>query len=721
MAEKNRFAAIWTALLAAACALMAVHPEHEGDAFWHMSLGRAVLAHHARTVPEPLALPAFTSPAVVPEWLWGVITYGLHHVGSWPALVALVALLAAGAAVLSARLAAAFAKDVGPGATALVTGLAVGAVMGRVRLRPEAAGVVLIPAFLLVALRYADAEGKQRVRFGAALVGLELLWAQLHGSFVLAPALFACVVAPAILRDRDAADRRNVHAGTAAALVVGLFTSAYGFGLPMYLAAHARGDAARHVDDMVATSWAAFNPGESLDNPFGVMLIALWLIGGAGMIAARRVFGRALALAILGGVLAVNAVRFVPIASLLALPLAAEGAVALAALLPDRVWWRWIGAAIGACGLALGARGVAKLHGPFGKIGPAEGVHPLAAAAFLRGLPPGGAVLSVYNAGGALGFLLEGRARTYVDGRTPLHFDDTDFGVARDVFRYPDVLARAIRRFGATAVVVNRNAPVCGKLPPGWVPAVVEAHYTTWVRGEDGRAVKALAPCGGSFVREDACANGAEAFDREIGDLVAAGRKDFAGYLRAERILRCGGPLGEIPAVLPARAMARMYLAQRDAVEAAWLLRAGDVRRAVDVVEAAVRDGDPGAVAVIAPALAGDAVPAARARAVLEAAVARMDDAAPPELRALLALACAADEDAACARFHAVRAAARGSKQAVPALLWLRTHGDARGQADAAAWLEVLAREVKESPAVVPTGVPAVVPTVTPSAMPDGG
>jgi len=32
-----------------------------------MSVGRAVLAHHARTVPEPLALPSVT--AVVPELL----------------------------------------------------------------------------------------------------------------------------------------------------------------------------------------------------------------------------------------------------------------------------------------------------------------------------------------------------------------------------------------------------------------------------------------------------------------------------------------------------------------------------------------------------------------------------------------------------------------------------------------------------------------------------
>src|SRR5262249_977861 len=143
------------------------------------------------------------------------------------------------------------------------------------------------------------------------------------------------------------------------------------------------------------------------------------------------------------------------------------------------------------------------------------------------------------------------------------------------VFRYPDALARAVRRFGATAIVLNRSAPTCGKLPAGWVPAVVEPFYSTWVRAGAGAELTALAPCGKSFLRENACIGGAEALDREIRDL---GRSDFAGYLRAERILRCGGPLDEVPRALPARALSREYLAQRDAAEAAWLIRVGDVR-----------------------------------------------------------------------------------------------------------------------------------------------
>jgi uncharacterized membrane protein YccF (DUF307 family) len=699
-APSPRFAAIWTAVLAAGCAAMTVHPEHEADAFWHLSLGRAVLAAGRRTIPEPLALPAFTSPAVVPEWLWGVITYAAHRAGSWPALVALTMLLAAAAAYFATKLVAALAPRAGHGAAALCTGLAMGAAMGRVRLRPEAVGVVLIPAFLLLALRYAEADGKRRLRLGAALAVLEVLWAQLHGSFVLAPLLFAVGAAPAVVRDRAVPERRSVHLAVAFALVAGLCTSAFGLDLAGYLAAHARGDAARHVDDMIAPTWAAFNPAEALDNPYGTVLVLLWLLGAAGMLHARRVPAQALALAILGAPLALDAIRFMPIAALLALPLAAEGTAALASILPDpaRPEWRWAGAALGLAGLVIGARPIDRVHGPLGRIGPAEGVHPVGAATFLRGQPAGGAVLSVYNAGGSLGFLLAGHARTYVDGRTPLYFDDTDFAVSRDVFRHPDALARAVRRFGATALVLNRNAPVCAKVPEGFVPAFVEAHYTTFVPAGAAPPLAAVAPCGPGFLRPKACEGGA--LDEEIRRLAALGETPFVRYLRAERILRCGGALDEIPRLLPSRAEARLYLPQRDALEIAWRLRIGDAAGAVDLAEAGVRDGDANAVAAIAPALAGDAVPAGRARAVLEAAVERMDDAAPPDLRALLALACAAENDARGARLHGVRAAAAGSRQALPVLVWLRQHGDsARARADAAAWIDLLAAEAKPPPA----------------------
>ena len=86
----------WALALACVSAALAFHPVHEADAFWHLSLGRAVLANHARVVPEISAFPAFSDDVVVPEWLWGIATYGLHQLGGYPLLNALVMGLAEG-------------------------------------------------------------------------------------------------------------------------------------------------------------------------------------------------------------------------------------------------------------------------------------------------------------------------------------------------------------------------------------------------------------------------------------------------------------------------------------------------------------------------------------------------------------------------------------------------------------------------------------------------
>jgi hypothetical protein len=68
--------------LGAASVAVTVHPVHESDPFWQMTLGRGVLAHGARTFAEPVAFGDFTNPAVVPEWLFSVATYVLYTAGT---------------------------------------------------------------------------------------------------------------------------------------------------------------------------------------------------------------------------------------------------------------------------------------------------------------------------------------------------------------------------------------------------------------------------------------------------------------------------------------------------------------------------------------------------------------------------------------------------------------------------------------------------------------
>ena len=72
------FSPIWNARLGAVVAALCVHPFYETDVYWHLALGRAVLRHHARVVPEPMAIPWAGDVCVASEWLWEVVASLLH-------------------------------------------------------------------------------------------------------------------------------------------------------------------------------------------------------------------------------------------------------------------------------------------------------------------------------------------------------------------------------------------------------------------------------------------------------------------------------------------------------------------------------------------------------------------------------------------------------------------------------------------------------------------
>lgn len=704
---------LWTGILVVAAAAQTVHPDHEADTFWHLSLGRVILVERSRVFPEPLALPAFTSSTVEPQWLWDLATYLLFVAGSWPALAAFSALLAGIVAFLCTRLVESVRPDLPTGAFALVTSLAAASVIARLRLRPEAAGLIFLLTFLLLSFRIARSSPRRSLIPSIALLATVVLCAQIHGTFALAPAVYLGVIAPIAVRELPghAPQRRQrllVCAGTFVLLCAALATSAYGLDVAHYISAHSGSDSVQFVQEMRSTTWNVFDPSRFTSNPFGVLLLSLWSIGVVGMLASRKIFVSSLALALLGALVAFDAIRFVAVGALLSVPLAAEGASVTSSVLPRQRLWPWVGAGVGAFCVAISIRVIHIEHGPIGSIGPAEGQHPLVAGRFLRTLSQGGRVLSAYNASGSLGHMLAGHSRVYVDGRTPLYFDDTDFGISREVFTHPDALARGIDRFGATALVMERSLRVCRRVPADWVAAVVESKYTTFVPEGRAPALSAIAPCGRDYLAKNACDH-VDALDADIARLESLGPSPFVRYLKAERILRCGGALDQVASLIPSRRDARQFMSARDGAEIAYLLRRGDVASAAKVVATAVGD-DPSVVGHIANAVAQGALPATQARALLQEAIDKLADDTPPDLRAVLALTCAAEQDAACARFHGLRAAARGSRQSMPVLVWLRDHDPTpRGRADAAAWFSVLAAEIKREQAASPSTSPSAV------------
>lgn len=688
---------LWMASLGTCSAAVTVHPVHESDPFWQMTLGRAVLASGARTFPEPVAFSEFTNPAVVPEWLWAVSTYVLHQLWGWPALAFLLGFAAMAAALAVWKLARAYAGDAPTAAIALVALLGLVLVSSRMRLRPQAAFMVLLPLFVLFAHRYEQASERARIRAGVALVALEVLWAQLHGSFVLGPAILGLVIAPRLWAERTQAAWR-CHAVVLLGVTAALFTSAHGLETIGYVLAHSGGDAALHMQDMRPPSWASLDPTAS---PYAAAYLSLWALALAGAITDRRIDLGGLGLALLGVALLATASRFFAAAGLLAIPLAARGVSALSAAYARRtVRLPAFVAVCTAAGLFVWAGWITgHLYGPLGRTGLAIHAHPRAATAFLANAPDGARVLSSMSASGPLGYWLEGHVRTYLDARTPLYFDDTDFGVARELFAHADALERGIAHFEPWAVVVERDTTACRSMEDlddeGWVPVVIEARFTTFIpsdrAGESGAlALEALAPCGAAYLAANACREDGTAFGRDLVRLTSLADGAFAAYLAAEHALGCRGEPEIAARLLPPRDEAFSFEQAHVNLAGRLALARGDFPRALALLGPRARAGDVQALNALGAAMpARTGAPAFRG--VLEDAMSAWGDTAPPELRSNLALLCTTLEDAECARFHGLRAAARGMHRVVPVLQWLtENHPDERTRRDATRWIETL-------------------------------
>jgi hypothetical protein len=680
----------WRAALTLVAAILSLHPLTDVDSFWHLTLGRAVVAAHARTVVEPVAMAPFTDRCVAAEWLWEAWTWLCYRAGGYALLSWLVAACAAACAWTTSGLACA-ARTVEAerrfGAPLVVTTLTLMALLSRMVLRPQAAYLVLLPWFVTLSLALAAApEPHRRWRLGASLVAIELVWAQLHGSFILGPLVFAAVaLGEGTIRDRST---RPVALGVLLGLGVASLTSAHGPAILIYVLEHSGGDAVRHIGDMMAPNWGTLNP----ISPYALGWWGLVLLAITGTAAARHIWWTGWALAALGAALFATATRFFDAAAILTVPLAVRGLDALGVV----VTWRRAGPALAtATSLALFAWFaplVQTWYGPTGRTGVDEARLPLVAAAYLLTAPPGN-VLSTYEPGGPLGFFLYGRDRTFVDGRTPLYFDDSDYAVARELWYDEGALQRGLVRYQIRYAVAPRESALCMNLKSRWDIATVEGDFTTFVpRGTTTAPLTHLLPCGQELLPPNACAD-YDATVAELERLSSLRPSPLWSIVRSDLGARC-----DRPAPLPARADAWAYDARWRRAAARVAVHDGRAAAAAALVRPLVADGDVGALAILRPRFA-DLVPD-ELRALMESAARSLDALTPPPLRADLARLCMATGDAECVRFHGLRAAARGVPSARAPLSWLAEHHpSARVRADARAWLALL-------PATEPAGDP---------------
>ncbi|MBK6533397.1 MAG: hypothetical protein IPF99_28560 [Deltaproteobacteria bacterium] len=202
-------------IIGALGALSAIKPMRESDLFWHLALGRAVLRAGRRVVPEPMSVAALGETRAVPEWLWDLACYGLWNHGGALSLTLLLALLGGLITSLGWRVLRGHDPAVSLPPAALTLALALPALVGRVRERPEVVALALLLASLLLLRRW-GASPENRPRTGLALVAAGLLWAQVHGTAPLLAPMVLVSIAPSLLAHLR---RRSLDRASSALLV----------------------------------------------------------------------------------------------------------------------------------------------------------------------------------------------------------------------------------------------------------------------------------------------------------------------------------------------------------------------------------------------------------------------------------------------------------------------------------------------------------------------
>jgi hypothetical protein len=206
----------------------AVRPICEPDVWWVAAAGRELLRTHAVPTQNLFSFVEPAHPWVMHEWLFGPLyALGLEYGG--PAFFAAIALLA-----FAAQVALVLAGTVGrarhPTAGLLLAFVAL-LCFGSRFLSARPTGVALLLPLAMTMLAFAPAFG---ARSAVLAVGVELTWANAHGSFPLGVVL---LLAGALEQRRDR--RRRLAASAAAALVT--MVNPYGWALYRFVWDYARG------------------------------------------------------------------------------------------------------------------------------------------------------------------------------------------------------------------------------------------------------------------------------------------------------------------------------------------------------------------------------------------------------------------------------------------------------------------------------------------------
>lgn len=184
-----------TALLVYATLLFAPQILNDGDTYWHLAAGEWMLAHRQVLDADPFSYSFAGQPWTTHEWLSEVLMALAFRTGGWGGVMALTA----AAAALAAALVAGYLRPrLGLVALTVTLLLGLACLAPGLLARPHVLAFPVLAAWTIGLLRARDAGRGPSL----LLLPLMLVWANLHGSFVLGLALIGPFALEALIEGR---------------------------------------------------------------------------------------------------------------------------------------------------------------------------------------------------------------------------------------------------------------------------------------------------------------------------------------------------------------------------------------------------------------------------------------------------------------------------------------------------------------------------------------
>jgi hypothetical protein len=432
--------ALFAGLLGFAAAGFAPQLFHDGDSWWHLTAGAWMLDHHAVLRSDVFSFTVPGQPWDAQEWLSEIVMVLSFRAAGWNGLHLLFGAASGGAAAIVAYHVCARMAAI-PALMVSVMGLA--CITGSLLARPHLLALPLLALWTLELLR-AREQGRAP---GWWLLGVMLLWANLHGSFAFGLTLAVAFALEAMLENRAALKGWGLF--LLASLVAAAVTpqGLHGLLFPFQLLVMG---SIRNIGEWAPTDLMALTP-------FPIALLGLVYLGATGRLKLPW-----LRLLILIGLvyLALAHVRHQMLFGIVAPMLITPG---LGKIWPPemRSLPRWlVPAGVAMIALLIAVRLVIPAARADDRVTPMRALASVPAS--LRAKP----VLNAYDFGG---YLIFSGTKVFVDGRTDMYGDD--FLTRYDVVMKPDrkALSDALARWHiAWTILPPGSAAAMMDMLPGW-------------------------------------------------------------------------------------------------------------------------------------------------------------------------------------------------------------------------------------------------------------